>query len=217
MSLIEFREPVEDDLPWLIQLNLKHKDKFLADGESLPDDIPTLYAEYFNLDVLASKRAIVFTVPDASGARVPIGSADFTDINHDLTAVLHFILEPQWVRTFLKDKVYLDALLDRFRVIGVRKFLVVSEFFCTTAHKLAQAIGFKKVATLTDIVRYKRKTGDIFTYEVGDLFYFELTRKDLARELAKQFISEETAPELPAQDSKVTKLPRKRRNKVNEQ
>lgn len=199
MSIIEFREPIESDLAHLILLNRLHKHKFLADGESLPDDTYLLMTEHgFNLEEMQAKRAIVFTVTEPDGFERVIGSADFTDVNHDLTAVLHFIMEPRYVRRFLMDKVYLDALLDRFRVLRVKKFLVVSEFFATTAHKLAEAIGFKKVAILTDIVRQKQQVGDTFQYVVGDLYYFELTRKDLAKAMQAHFIAEEIpAPVLP--------------------
>lgn len=197
MGTIEFREPVESDLGQLILLNQRYKDKYLADGETLPDDIQVLYREFFNLEVLAEKFALVFTVTHVDGSEQVIGSADFTDINHDLSAVLHFIIEPSYIRQFLTQKTYLDALLDRFRVLRVRKLLVVSEFFCTSAHKLARAIGFKHTATLTDIVRQRQKIGDTYQFVVGDLHYFELTKKDLAKALAAHFIAEEAQEQEP--------------------
>jgi len=216
MSIIEFREPIESDILPLMALARGYKHKYLADSEILPDDPNLLIKEHgFNLEVMYQKYTIVFVKLNPDGSEEVIGSADFTDIDHDLKAVIHFIMNPRYIRRFLKDRVYLDALLDRFRVLRVKKIFIESEFFCTTAHKLGESIGFRKVATLTDIVRQKIWDGKTFHYVVGDLYYYELTRKDLAEAIRAHFVAEELIQETPnvIQQEKIVKRPRAKKSK----
>lgn len=203
MTTIEFRSPTQDDVEDLIELAFHHKGVYLGDEESLD-------GEGFSLPELQRKHALVFVSPFAVGA---IGAVDFTDINSDLSATLHFILRPAYLRTFLKEKTYLDALLDRFRLLNVRKFSLMIPDFNQSAQKLALRMGFQYVATFKNEVYYGGKPRDIHFYEI--------TRHDLAKAIREQFLLENLAEETPdeCQDvivPNVTKIPRKRKRRVQQ-
>lgn len=198
MSLIEFREPVDDDRLTLPIIHQYFAKTYLADGDSVDPDT-------FDLDTMVEKYTLIFQAPATHG-RLAIGSCDFTDVNQDLSARLHFIMYPKCLKPFLDEKVYLDALLDRFIALKVKKFVIITEDFNKLAQRVAVRIGFKRVGTLKNEVYYNG--------EPRDVHFYELTRKDLAKALALHFIAEESEDKPPPKPI-VAKVPRPRKERKN--
>jgi len=190
MTIIEYREPVLEDGFDLLELQNRYQHTFLGDYEEVKP-------ESFTLEEMLRKFTLVFTTP-AMGNQA-IGSVDFNNFNHDLSAELHFSIRPAFLKTFLQSKIYLDALLDRFRVMKIRKFVIEVPDFNNLQKKLAERIGFKRTTTLHDECYYQGK--------VYDVHYYTLTRKDLAKALAAHFIEQETEP--APKPIKKTRKPRK--------
>lgn len=200
MSVIEFHEAREEDIPDLYALSVKFQERYLIDGESL-------VREKFSIQALEEDYTLVFTAPTLEG-KTPIGSVSFSDINQDLSAVVHFILRPAYFKAFLREKVYLDALIDRFRAVKVKSFLCYAFGFNRVAQKLAKEMGFRHVGTLAKQV--------YFQGQVYDNLLYQLERADLSRALREQFLKEEEVQGtchdfvIPP-ESNVAKLPKRPR------
>lgn len=201
---MDFRDATESDLPYIAALAQAFFPRYAADGQQPP----TL--QDFAGDWLEEAYPIVFTITNPSKTddgwvreENQVGFAWFDGFNADLSGHLHLIILPAHLRTFLREYVYQDALEDRFRVTGVRKFLVLCPDFNESQKKLLQRCGFTWEATLRQEIYYKG--------EVRDVHYWSITRKELAKALRKRFIEQE----LPEEKLKPEPVPKKKKKASN--
>lgn len=174
--MLEFRDARPEDIPDIIALNRFFANRFLSDDEILVD-------EAFEYSALVDARTIVFM----DDSRTVVGCMSFSDINQDLSAVIHLIMRPAYLRTFLKEYVWMDALLDRFRVMGVQSFIIAVPTHNRVAVNLAKQTGFRFIGTLSKQAYKNRR--------VYDRVFYQLERKDLAAALRQRFLEENAVDE----------------------
>jgi len=189
--MIEFRDVEPNDVPFL-KLFHKWVYPWIAQDDDPFDE------EQLTFENLYENYTMVFLNEEKD----IIGSMSFDTINSDLRASLHFAIRPSYIKSLLRDNIHLYSLMDRFKVLKVKRFVLAIPEYATTAKKLAIKTGFKYIATFEEDVYRGGKPCNVD--------FYQMTKKDLAKQMVRLFIEEnaDVADEVLIGEEKVTPLRR---------
>lgn len=152
------RQATPFDLPPILALLEDYKEGFQEDGESLD------YEEIAQ----SIQEGNIWVIDEWDYA---VGAVSFSDIKPGISAVIHLIVRPEYLRRVLKLKLIEQSFNIAFKELGVGKIKALPMETQKTAIKLLNRFKFYRIGIFRNETKQRGKFVDIIAFELHKKFW----------------------------------------------